>query len=98
MDADTLARATGATRGDAEKYAWHLTDGMARFGIDDNSMRTACFLGQVARLDGALDAAERLDLGHDIQLNLQGRAGVIDDPAQTVVLAGKHQGSLGQCR
>jgi len=46
MDADTLARCTGATRADAERYAWHLTDAMARFAIDDNSMRTACFLGQ----------------------------------------------------
>lgn len=46
MDAATIASCTGASRADAERYAWHLTDGMARFAIDDNAMRQAVFLGQ----------------------------------------------------
>lgn len=58
MDADTLARCTGATRADAERYAWHLTDGMARFKIDDNPMRQAGFMGQIAVESDHLTAAQ----------------------------------------
>lgn len=58
MDADTLALCTGATRADAEKYAWHLTDAMKRFAIDDNPMRTAVFLGQMAVESDSLSASQ----------------------------------------
>jgi putative chitinase len=58
MDTDTLARCTGAARADADRYAWHLTDGMKRFAIDDNPMRQAVFLGQCAVESDYLRKAE----------------------------------------
>jgi putative chitinase len=58
MDAETLAQCTGTTHADAEKYAWHLTDAMARFGIDENAMRQAVFLGQVAVESDRLSASQ----------------------------------------
>ena len=48
MDVEKLMSCTGAARGDAERYVWHLDAGMKRFAIDENPMRAAVFLGQVA--------------------------------------------------
>jgi len=61
IDIATLVECTGATRANAERYAWHLADGMTRFGIAGASV-VSVFLGQVAieseGSDGPLSAVE----------------------------------------
>lgn len=47
MDAQTLARCTGSTVADAEKFAQHLAEAMDRFGIN-TPRRQAAFLATVA--------------------------------------------------
>lgn len=47
IDVSTLIDCTGATRANAELYAWPLSDAMDRFGITSASA-AACLLGQVA--------------------------------------------------
>jgi len=58
MDVEKLMACTGAARIDAERYAWHLDAGMKRFAIDENPMREAVFLGQVAIESDHLKAVE----------------------------------------
>ena len=47
IDVSTLIDCTGATRANAERYAWPLGDAMERFSITSASA-VACLLGQVA--------------------------------------------------
>jgi len=47
IDVSTLIDCTGATRANAERFAWPLSEGMDRFRITSASA-VACLLGQVA--------------------------------------------------
>lgn len=61
IDVSTLIDCTGATRANAERYAWPLSDGMERFSITSASA-VACLLGQVSieseGRDGPLSVVE----------------------------------------
>lgn len=57
MSPETLARATGSTLADAQKYADHLEAGMQRFGIEQGRDRAA-FIGTVAVESQKLSAVE----------------------------------------